>query len=197
MSVDDLVGDLFDRLEALGEDERTMAVFMSDNGVLWAEHGLYGTKRFPYLPSVEVPLFLRWPGHVAGGIVDDRIVANIDIAPTVFDAVGLAPPTDPEMDGASLLGAGRRDRLLLEYFRSPDEPAVPTWAGTITDRYEYVEWYAEDGSITFREYYDLVADPWQLRNLLGDRRTGNDPDVGPLHARLSADRGCAGATCPR
>jgi arylsulfatase A-like enzyme len=197
MSVDDMVGDLFQRLDALGEDERTLAVFMSDNGLLWSEHGLYGTKRYPYLPSIAVPIFLRWPGHVAEGVVDDRIVANIDIAPTVFDAAGLAPPTDPPMDGASMLASGRRSRLLLEYFVSPDEPIVPTWAGTLTDDYEYVEWYADDGAtITFREYYDLAADPWQLRNLLGDRSTTNDPDVGPLHAQLRADRMCAGSSCP-
>jgi arylsulfatase A-like enzyme len=197
MSVDDIVGDLFARLRSLGEDERTLAIFMSDNGLLWAEHGIYGTKRYPYLPSVQIPVFMRWPGKVAEGGVDDRLAGNVDIAPTVFDAVGLEPPPDPEMDGVSLLDGGRRDRLLLEYFRSPDEPAVPAWAGTITEDYEYVEWYSDDGTITFREYYDLVADPWQLRNLLGDGGPANDPDVGPLHARLSADRVCAGSTCPR
>jgi arylsulfatase A-like enzyme len=197
MSVDDMVGDVFAQLDALGEEERTLAIFLSDNGLLWAEHGLYGTKRYPYLPSVDIPMFLRWPGNVAVGVVDDRLAANIDIAPTVFDAAGLSPPIDPPMDGASLLEPTRRDRLLLEYFRSPDNPVLGEWAGTITHRYEYIEYYADDGTtITFREYYDLVRDPWQLRNLLGDRSTRNDPDVAPLHAQLSADRACEGASCP-
>jgi arylsulfatase A-like enzyme len=188
MSVDDMVGALFDRLRELGEDEDTLAIFLSDNGLLWSEHGLYGTKRYPYLPSVDIPVYLRWPGHVEAGVADPRLAANIDIAPTVFQAAGLAPPTDPPMDGASLLEPSTRDRLLLEYFRSPDNPVLGEWAGTITVRYEYVEYYAEDGqTITFREYY---------RNLLGDRSTINDPDVAPLHARLKADRACAGASCP-
>jgi arylsulfatase A-like enzyme len=197
MSVDDMVGELFARLDALGEAEDTLAIFLSDNGLLWAEHGLYGTKRYPYLPSIDITMFLRWPGRVDEGVVDDRLAANIDIAPTVFQAAGLTPPTDPPMDGASLLEPSSRERLLLEYFVSPDEPVVPTWAGTITDRYEYVEWYGGGGSaITFREYYDLRRDPWQLRNLFGDRSATNDPDVGPLHAHVVADRTCAGVDCP-
>lgn len=197
MSVDDMVGDLFERLDALGEDDRTLAIFMSDNGLMWSEHGLYGTKRYPYLPSIGIPVLLRWPGHVDAGAIDDRLAANIDIAPTVFEAAGLSPPDDPPMDGASLLTPSGRSRLLLEYFRSPDNPVLGEWAGTITDRYEYVEYYADDGTtITFREYYDLVRDPWQLRNLLADRSTTNDPDLAPLHAQLRTDRACAGASCP-
>lgn len=46
-------------------------------------------------------MLMRWPGHVVSGTVDDRLAANIDIAPTVLDAVGLAP--SPLMDGRSLL----------------------------------------------------------------------------------------------
>jgi hypothetical protein len=59
------------------------------------------------------------------------------------------------------------------------------------------EYYAEDGqTIVFREYYDLVADPWELRNLLGDADPSNDPDTSALSAQLAADRGCSSATCP-
>ena len=48
----------------------------------------------------------------------------------------------------------------------------------------------------FREYYDLVHDRWQLVNLLHDGDPGNDPDVGPLHDQLTADRSCVGGACP-
>ncbi len=62
--------------------------------------------------------------------------------------------------------------------------------------YQYTEYYDEAGEIVFREYYDLVHDRWQLVNLLHDGRPGNDPDVGPLHDRLTADRSCVGTACP-
>lgn len=57
--------------------------------------------------------------------------------------------------------------------------------------------------MTFREYYDLVSDPWQLTNLLGDANPDNDPPAGELAALallLSRDRRCVGtegeAPCP-
>jgi arylsulfatase A-like enzyme len=198
MSVDDLVGNLFDRLDALGETDDTLAFFLSDNGLLWGDHGIVGTKRFPYLGSVQVPFLARWPGHLPSGGVDDRFVANIDIAPTVFDATGTPAPGDPGFDGVSLLWPGSRDRLSLEYFLAPDAPGVPAWASTVTDGYQYVQWYADDGTtVTFREYYDLLADPWELENLLGDADPANDPDVTAIAERLAVDRACAGSTCPR
>jgi PKD repeat protein len=49
--------------------------------------------------------------------------------------------------------------------------------------------------VTAREFYDLVDDPDQLVNLLGDRTTANDPDVATWAARLGVLRGCDGPTC--
>jgi hypothetical protein len=37
----------------------------------------------------------------------------------------------------------------------------------------------------YREYYDLVADPWELNNLLGDGSAANDPDTSAVSARLA------------
>jgi arylsulfatase A-like enzyme len=141
---------------------------------------------------VEVPLFLRWHGQVKAGSKDPRLVGNVDIAPTVLSAAGIAPdPAKPPLDGHSLLSSGRRSRILLEYWKEPGRP-VPTWASVRTRRYQYVEYYRSDGRRFFREYYNLVHDRWQLRNLLADRSAANDPNVGALQARLAADRLCAG-----
>jgi hypothetical protein len=65
----------------------------------------------------------------------------------------------------------------------------------------YAEYYgSDDQTITFREYYDLAADPYQLTNLLKDGNAANDPDVPTLSARLAGYRTCAGTsgpnTCP-
>lgn len=192
MSVDDLVAAVFAQLEALGETN-TLAIFTSDNGYMWGEHWL-NAKRYPYTDSVQIPLFLRWPGHVEAGMNDARLVSHVDIAPTIFDAVGLTPSYAP--DGISLFAPGARSRLFLEYFLSPDSK-VKSWSGEISaGGIEYVEW-TENGSTFFREYYDLNADPYQLTNLLGDGSTANDPDVTALSAQLALDRACVGVSCPR
>jgi arylsulfatase A-like enzyme len=193
MSVDRLVARVFSKLKERGEQNETLAFFLSDNGTLWGEHGLIG-KRLPYSQSVGIPLLMRWPRHVATDARDDRMAANIDIAPTVLDAVGLRPDPDYPIDGASLLRLSSRRRLLLEQWGG----GAGRWASLRTPRYQYVEYYrgGHARSVRSREYYDLVSDPWQLHNLLGDRTRSNDPDVERLSRHLASDRRCAGVSCP-
>ncbi|HYP23506.1 MAG TPA: sulfatase, partial [Actinomycetota bacterium] len=193
MSVDEMVGAVFRRLRRTGEARDTLAIYLSDNGFLWGEHGL-GQKIRPYEASAEVPFFVRWPGHVPAGEVDERLVANIDIAPTVMEAA--RSDAEHAYDGRSFLGPPH-DRVLLEQWKRPDR-SVPNWAATRADDYLYVEYYAEDRLIpAFREYYDLVEDPWELHNLLGDLDPTNDPpDAVDLSLQLHRDVICAGTSGP-
>jgi arylsulfatase A-like enzyme len=198
MSVDDMVREIFSFLRRNGEDRNTLALFVSDNGFLWGHHGLTG-KTVPYLLSVRVPFLLRWPARpTVAGSVDDRIVANIDIAPAIAHAAGLDLDALP-MDGRSLFDRRwARDHLLNEYYAS-NIGVAPTWASLTALDYQYVEYYDEDGKRTFREYYDLLRDPWQLTNTLGDFDPTNDPSpvqLQSLSARLAADRRCATSSCP-
>lgn len=195
MSVDDLATRIFRTLGATDELDQTLAFFLSDNGFLWGEHGLRA-KTHAYEPSIRIPFYMRWPGSVQAGSVDERFVANIDIAPTILAAVGV--PQDPAtpMDGRSLLDpAWTRDRILTEFWRL-QRVETPSWVSLRTRTYHYIQYYRTDGSVAFREYYDLTQDPWELTNLLRDGDPGNDPALAPLEAQLAADRACAGVACP-
>lgn len=191
-SVDDQVSQVFELLRELDEERDTLAIFMSDNGFLWGEHGIVG-KRYAYTQSIQIPLMIRWAGHVEPGSVDERLVANLDLAPTLLEAAGVDVPRG--FDGSSLFGQSSRDRLLIEQW-ADEETYVPTMAALRTDRYQYVEYYGRGGRLVAREYYDLEDDPWQRRNLLGDGDARNDPDVRSLARRLGADRRCRGTGCP-
>ena len=193
MSVDDIIGNLFARLDVLGESN-TLAIFTSDNGYMFGEHRLTA-KRYPYTDSIAVPIYMRWPGHVAAGADDPKFVQHIDFAPTIYDALGITPTYT--VDGASMLSAGARDHMYLEYFRSPDSLPARTWSSIVTSTYQYVEWYDDAGLLTFREYYDLVNDPYQLVNLLGDANQANNPDVTAVAAQLAQERTCVGLACPQ
>jgi arylsulfatase A-like enzyme len=196
MSVDDMVKKVFSKLQAVGERRNTLAFFLSDNGYQWGEHGLGGTvyaKRPPYNGSVRIPLLARWRGHFLRGHRDRRLVANIDVAPTIADAARIRP--DAPMDGRSLLSPGSRDHLLLEYFL--DVGTTPDWASIRTRDVAYVEYYLADGlTPTFREYYSLRQDPWQLENLLGNSDLIDDPQFDGLSRQLDHDRRCSGSGCP-
>ena len=189
-SVDDMVAKVFAKLKAEGELKNTLAFFISDNGLMWAEHGLVG-KGVPYRQAVEVPLMARWSGHLTPGR-DRRWAANIDIAPTVLDAAGIVPTVT--QDGRSLLRSWKRDRILLEAWCDANT-ACKRWVSTSGRGYQYTE-YWDQGFVTFREYYDLDDDPWQRDNLLGDADAGNDPELTAIKRQLAADKTCVGATCP-
>jgi arylsulfatase A-like enzyme len=196
MSVDDLVGSVFETLRGLDENRRTLAFFVSDNGLMWGEHGL-NSKGFPYTEAIRVPLLMRWPDHARAGELDLRLVSTVDLAPTVMDAARLEPAASAPMDGRSLLDhTWTRRRAFMEFWRSPPKFHAPTWASIRTKAYQFVQYYTGRGRPAFREYYDLASDPWQLHNLLRDHATSNDPDVARLERRVTADRRCAGRTCP-
>ena len=202
MAVDEMVGQVFERLRGLSEDERTLAIMVSDNGLFWGEHSL-PEKKFPYREAIEVPLYVRWPGRVAAGALDTRLVANIDIAPTIMDAAGVARHYEP--DGRSLLdGTWARRGLLLE---GPKR----LWRSYLTAGKQYIRW--ADGS---REYYDLRRDPFQEHNALASSAdvVGGHRARGARRRRLTVPRSvarragrrmqaavhraaqCAGTDCP-
>lgn len=150
-SVDDAFAKTIEHLDALGELENTLVIYMSDNGYMWAEHGLIA-KGVPYDGATRVPMYVRGPGIEAG--TSDRLVANIDVAPTIYDVTGIEPSY--ELDGRPIQGTEPREALLLEYAGGR---VVPEWWSLVTPRDQLTE-YA-DG---FIEYYDLEADPYQLTN---------------------------------
>ena len=209
-SVDDLVDEVFTQLEAQGNADDTLAFFTTDNGYNWNDHGLTAKSK-PYIPGVQIPLFMRWPANpqVRRNFSDDRLVANIDIAPTVMDAAGLADDPGTPMDGVSLLDPTKtRSRILSEYAGDQAEPGesgpfwkVPPWAALLTEDYHYIENYDSDGVVpTFREFYDLQNDPYELNNLYGSRRRpvqrpAHESDGRGLSAQLAKDRICRGTEC--
>ncbi len=196
MTVNDMVDRVMTTLHAAGEADNTLAIFTSDHGFLWGEHGL-GNKRQPYTPSIEVPLYARWPGTVTAGAQDDRIAANVDIMPTILDAVGVE--RERPLDGLSLLQDHERDALFLEYRSAFGRPGrLPSWASVLTRRDQYIEYYSRSGARVFREYYDLLRDPAQLVNLLHDGDELNDPPAPLLKSLENAvdeGRQCRGRSC--
>ncbi|MEE4541894.1 sulfatase [Streptomyces sp. V4-01] len=198
LSVDDAVQEIHDKLAALGQLENTLVFYLGDNGYCWGDHG-WTAKSVPYRPSIEVPFYVSWPAAgLSGGKVDNRIVANIDIAPTILDAAGITP--DTPQNGHSLLGSNRRDHLLVEWWHRNPGSDPHTWASTVSASRQYTEYYAlhtdstgqevGTGELVAREYYDLVNDPYQLTNLLYQATPAQEAALGipALAAQLAADR---------
>ena len=110
---------------------------------------------------------LRYPPLVPSARVEPRLVANIDIAPTIYRLAGL--PVPAEVNGLSLVqlldGTGPwRDELLVEMWQDPEEGiGAPPFAAVRTARYVYAETEGDR-----EELYDLDRDPYQLENRATD-----------------------------
>jgi arylsulfatase A-like enzyme len=157
-SVDDQVKAMYDAVKQSGRLDRTLFVYVSDNGYLHGEHRLDG-KGYPYLKSTNVPLVVRW-GAGSAGTVDDRLtIANVDIHATILQAAGLpntsagTPMTaDRNRDGVPLFGAESTSRVVRPPFcawRTREELFVRYGSGE-------------------EEFYDYRVDPYELDNRIGD-----------------------------
>lgn len=98
--IDDEVGRFARALDDAGIAGETILVFMSDHGDYLGDHGMVRKSPAMYDCLVRIPLFIRWPGHVAPMRVTDTLVESIDLAPTLLELAGVGPLTGAE--GASL-----------------------------------------------------------------------------------------------
>lgn len=90
------VGMILDDLAATGRADDTLVIFLSDNG-----RPFPGAKTNLYDPGLHLPLIVRAPGAAAA--VNDAMVSWTDVAPTVLDWTGVAPPSAYPLSGSSLL----------------------------------------------------------------------------------------------
>ena len=167
LSVDRAVGDILAALEETGRLSNTLIVYTSDNGLAWGEHR-WTKKEAPYEEVIRVPMVVRWDeGGLDVGARSERLVLNVDLAPTIVEATGIAAPAT---DGRSLLpllrgrapSDWRRD-FLVEHLEGTNP--VPTYCAVRSTAWMYVRY--SDGE---QELYDLRSDPGQLENLAADRR---------------------------
>ena len=91
------------RLVELGIADRTIVVFLTDNGPTQQTFtaGLKERKASTHDGGTRVPFLFRWPGQVQAGRKIDRIAAHIDVVPTLLDAAGIDASSLP-FDGVSL-----------------------------------------------------------------------------------------------
>lgn len=167
-SVDDSIGRVLQQLKDMGIYDETLVIYMGDNGFMFGEHGLID-KRVAYEASMRVPMLVQCPSIIKGGTVVDEMVANIDVAPTVMEAMGLKQPA--HMDGKSFLPLAEgkkitwRDQFLYVYYWEKNFPQTPTTFAIRSDRYKYITYY---GLWDADEFYDIQDDPAESKNLLFD-----------------------------
>jgi arylsulfatase A-like enzyme len=116
LHVDRRVGDVLERLDALGALENAHVIFCSDHGEEFADHHGWAHVNSIYEEIAACPLAYRPPGGVAGGRVIERPVGVLDVVRTAIALLGLdAPPLHQGELIPELLGSrvAARERPVL------------------------------------------------------------------------------------
>jgi uncharacterized sulfatase len=100
--LDRRIGELLDHLERRGLRDRTLVVFLADNGwevgrvgdpqdaIMGGPHG----KRSIADAAFRTPLVLSWPGRIAPTVDADHVVSSVDLFPTLLELAGVETPAD-------------------------------------------------------------------------------------------------------
>ncbi len=180
-NVDQNMGRLFGKLDALGITDNTLVIFLVDNGpnTLRYVRELRGMKSYVHEGGIRSPLWLHWPARFKPGQTRDEVAAHIDLMPTILEACGVDPPKGLRLDGRSLLGLleGREVdwpyRTIVIQSHRGDAPMRyhnfmirdPRWkllhaSGFGRERF--------DGPPKF-ELYDVLNDPGETTNLIDQK----------------------------
>lgn len=188
-SMDEQYGLVLDALDRNGLADNTLVFCTTDHGIAFPN-----AKCTLRDAGIGVLLVVRGPGGFAGGKVVDAIVSHLDVAPTLFDVIGLDPPDWYQGRSLCPLVSGAAPRIRDELFAEVNYHAAYEPQRCVrTERWKYIRRFDGrdrpvlpncDESITRsmlleantfprpveEALFDLVADPLELNNLAGDQR---------------------------
>ena len=183
-NIDHNLGRLLERLDRLKLRERTLVVFLGDNGPQqkrWTG-GLRGRKGTVYEGGIRVPCFVQYPARVPGGRQLAFPAAHIDLLPTILSLCNVQPRDAPALDGLDLTNwltskeppAGP-DRLLFFQCHRGLEPRRYQNCAVIGERYKLLGYPGtfsredlQPAAEPVLELYDLLADAGETHNLAAD-----------------------------
>jgi arylsulfatase A-like enzyme len=163
VTLDDGIGKVLQALDSKGLTDKTLVIFMTDNG----GDPDYGGSNTPYRGKkstlfeggIRVPCLMRWPGKIAAGTTTDAVAGAIDIFPTLCRITG-ADSTPYELDGqdiSDLILAGQAGQREL-FFELVNSSALRK------SNWKYLQF--EDGR---KLLFDLKSDPSESKNLASER----------------------------
>ena len=187
-SVDESVGRIVALLDELKLTEKTVVVFVSDNGGVggYVREGikqagdvtdnapLRSGKGSLYEGGTRVPLIVRWPGVTKPGSTCDTPTIHVDLPATFIELTGAPAPTQV-VDGESLLPLLRdptvalKREAIFQHFPGYLGAGKDTWRTTPVGLIQSGDWklmeFYEDGRL---ELYDLAKDIGESRNLAAE-----------------------------
>jgi len=175
--VDRQVGGILDALRQSGQEDHTLVIFTSDHGEGLGCHRWTGKMNF-YDDEAAVPLIVTWKGVTPAGRVDkDHLVSALDVLPTICDYAGVRAPA--VVRGHSLRGVIDKPQspghecVVSEMARGGGAAGSGRSFMVRTSKYKYMVF---DGRPKAEMFFDMEADPGEMRNLLRQADLGAEID---------------------
>jgi arylsulfatase A-like enzyme len=159
LAVNESVQAILAHLRQKGLLDSTIVVFASDNGYGFGSHRVE-SKAYPYEELVTMPFYVRMPGRPAQSISPQ--VSLLDLAPTFADFAGTTMPLARGVSLKSVISDPQATLSRTWVFMEGPRRAN-SWQAVKSRQSKYVV-YANG----FKEFYDLMADPYELTNRAGD-----------------------------
>lgn len=169
--MDEGIGKIVKTLEEHNVADKTLVVFMSDNGAnKTGNNSPYsGYKGNLFEGGIHVPCIARWPGVLATGVVSDQPCITLDFSRSIVRAAGTKPEKNRPFDGIDILQAVETNqpiqkRTLFWRARRGNNTRKAVRDGSL----KYI-WLKQEDEI--KEYlFDLERDPAEKDNLFNSRR---------------------------
>ncbi len=156
--MDAAIGELLDLLRELGLEQRTLVMFLSDNG--GSGNGgnapLRAGKGTLFEGGLRVPFIARWPGHIPANTESAELLTTLEVFPTLLAAAGVKQPSGLALDGFDMLPVlqGKAKSSRREMFWQMREARAAR-----VGSYKWVE-SPKGGGV-----FDLSADPGEKTDL--------------------------------
>ncbi|GAG47082.1 unnamed protein product, partial [marine sediment metagenome] len=180
-AIDHEVGRLMKALKEMGEAENMIIVYTSDHGdkimnpwpkavkvselakrrkkkgieKLSKRESSFRGKASPHKASFIIPLIIKWPGKIKGGIKCDALVSSVDLLPTILELAGITPIKGMQGDSMASWCLNQK---------GPENKAVwiglDKWSAVWDGRYLYAR------GPKYNLMYDHVTDPYELNDLM-------------------------------
>lgn len=167
-ALDSQIGEVIDRLKALGLYENTVIVFLSDNGYFLGNHGL-GNKITMHEESVRVPMFVCWNRLPFQGVRCQELVSSLDVYPTVLALAGVE--SRQSLMGQSLAPLFENPEVSIRPYVASECVGVGGQLGeghrmVRTKRWKYMLSGTNDEAL-----YDELNDPYEMKNAIDEDGT--------------------------
>lgn len=206
---DEAIGSLLQAIEDAGVADRTVVIFMSDNGgVMYGDYGdvpitnnapLRDGKGTIFEGGTRVPLIVRWPGVVKPGSLSSALVSSVDLFPTILQIAGAGLPAGQPCDGISFLplleGTARTTREQYFCYYPINGPLTGSKATSSVreGKWKLIRYFSGNDDLSDRyELYDLDADLGESH----DVAAAHPADVRRLSAALDQYLKSVGALIP-